>query len=485
MNSLEHDPYQSRIRWDKLPTAAGICSLDDASRDGLSVEACVERLKRFHFGFSRLWETLLTRLTSEPVYELKMSFSHHAYLCSENVTSLRERVAEMRHPPLGLDKIPHPSLDVFFDEIHAAPKTHQLLFGIFRVTLPAMEEAATKYLTESHPLADAPGIRVMRAVRLDLADMRDCGAALLDAYQYHLQNDASLEEWESSLKSLMAGCGGFDGTGEVVEGDHQVNRYFSGEAKPYDGTPQRDFRFPDPYNMGVHAEEFLYNPEFSSHSKTLMMYYKRLREIDVPEMMASILVELKDRPWDFYRDMTRQLWDEARHAIMGEAGFHKLGINWGELVKINFTWSKGLNEQLTPVERHAVLWFIEQGLMNKTGKRYEWEVGMESGDPLSALFQDFDWADEVLHARIGRDWYVKDFDSVDAAATYGSECWNKVMSDWDQWAKDGLTNHQNWWPALYLEFCRNTSQSPNPRELAFNHSYRDSRADLQRISASG
>ena len=49
-----------------------------------------------------------------------------------------------------------------------------------------------------------------------------------------------------------------------------------------------------------------------------MMYYKRLREIDVPEMMASIIAETPGKPWGYYRDMTRQLWDEARHAMMGE-----------------------------------------------------------------------------------------------------------------------------------------------------------------------
>ena len=93
--------------------------------------------------------------------------------------------------------------------------------------------------------------------------------------------------------------------------------------------------------------------------------------------------------------------------MMGEVGFAKSGIDWPSKVMINFTWSKGLNEQLTPRERHAVLWFIEQGLMSKTGKRYEWEVGADSGDEYAELIQDFDWADEVLHARIGRDWYVK------------------------------------------------------------------------------
>ena len=34
-------------------------------------------------------------------------------------------------------------------------------------------------------------------------------------------------------------------------------------------------------------------------------------------------------------------------------------------------------------------------------------------NPLSALFQDFDWADEV-HARVGRDWYVSTFEDLEA-----------------------------------------------------------------------
>jgi hypothetical protein len=89
----------------------------------------------------------------------------------------------------------------------------------------------------------------------------------------------------------------------------------------------------------------------------------------VPEMMASIIKETKDRPWEYYREMTRQHWDEARHAIMGELGFTRLGIDWSEYTRPPFTWSLALNTQLAPRERHAVLYFIEQGLMPKAGKR--------------------------------------------------------------------------------------------------------------------
>ena len=113
-----------------LPTLAGLAILAEAARPGLSVEACVARLKRYHYAFVRLHEILTARITAEPIYELKTGFSHHSYLCAEHVEAIRNRVAEMREPPLGLDVVPHPALEIFFDEILAAPTTAELLVGL-------------------------------------------------------------------------------------------------------------------------------------------------------------------------------------------------------------------------------------------------------------------------------------------------------------------------------------------------------------------
>jgi hypothetical protein len=84
--------------------------------------------------------------------------------------------------------------------------------------------------------------------------------------------------------------------------------------------------------MGVNAEAMLFDPKISPLPKSIMLYFKRMREIDVPEMMSSILVESVDRPWEFYLDMTRQLWDEARHAMMGEVGFVSLGRRYRSIL---------------------------------------------------------------------------------------------------------------------------------------------------------
>ena len=123
--------------------------------------------------------------------------------------------------------------------------------------------------------------------------------------------------------------------------------------------------------------------------------------------------------------------------------------------------------------------------MPRTGKRYEWEVAQASGLPLATLFQDFDWADEVLHSQIGREWYVPDFDNLKAALDYGDRCWSKVMSHWRQYLEQGKTQHRNWWPDLYQSACAGRGTPPDPTTLAFHGTYEDVRADLKSITGSG
>jgi len=471
------DSYQTHRG---LPPLAGLGSFAEAAQPGLSVEESVRRLKRHHYALRRLHEVFIARLTSEPVYELKMAFSHHAHVCAEHVAAIRARVSEMREPPLGLDKVPHPGLEIAFDEIRAADSTPSLLLTIYEVALPALHDALERHSRETHVLADQPTRRVLRWTLLELGDLLDYGRKAVAALVSPAEREAALPAL-GVVRAAMVAAGGLDGTG--AEGPLPT-RMRSAQPWTYDGRPRRDERFPDPYNMGVNAEVFLYDASQPADAKVLMMFYKRLREIDVPEMMASILAETPDKPWGYYRDMTRQLWDEARHAMMGEVGFASVGVDWPRQVPVNFTWSLGLNTQLTPLERHAVLYFIEQGLMPKTGKRHEWEVGIQSRNPLAATFQDFDWADEVLHARIGRDWYVSQMPSAHEAVAYGDACWSRVLSGWTRWRDEGLTAHRNWWPETYRQYCERNGVPVLPEVAAYHVTYESTRADLRDVSAS-
>jgi len=154
-----------------LPSLAGVCSMEEAMKPGLSVEACVTRLKRYHYAFKRLHEIFTARITAEPIYELKMAFSLHAHLCAEHVSALRKRVSEMREPPLGLDAVPDPNLEIFFDEILAAPATEELLIGIYDKSVPALKAALLRHLEDTNLLVDQPSARVCRFALLELEDL--------------------------------------------------------------------------------------------------------------------------------------------------------------------------------------------------------------------------------------------------------------------------------------------------------------------------
>ena len=477
------NPHDYRSYRD-LPPVAGITSIAGAARLGFSIDECVARLKRHHWAFRRLHEIFIRRLTAEPIYELKMGFSLHAHYCAEHAAAWRARVAEMREPPLGLDVVPDEALEIFFDEIRAAPTTEALLLGLYEHALPALRAALHRHITETNLLVDHPSFRICRFALIEVEEMSTYGAACI-ARLVTADTRAGLSPWTTLLGQLLTAAGQLDGSSPAVEVSPIPARHFSAQPYVFAREPRRDERFPDPYNMGVHAEVFLYDEQMPAAPKTLMMYYKRLREIDVPEMMASILAETPGKPWAYTVDMTRQLWDEARHAMMGEVGFARAGIDWQKFVRVNFTWSLALNTQLSPAERHAVLYFIEQGLMPKTGKRFEWEVGLASGDAFSAMIQDYDWADEVLHARIGRDWFVKDYGDQKEAIAYGDTSWSKVLIDWHSYRAKGLTQHANWWPDLYLEWCRVQGSTPNPAVLAYATTYATARADLRELSASG
>jgi hypothetical protein len=472
----EPKPLDGYRSYKGLPPLAGLCSIEEATKPGLPLDECVRRLKRFHYCFKRLHEILTARITSEPIYELKMAFAHHAYLCAEHVTALRQRIGEMREPPLGLEDVPHQALEVFFDEIRAASTTEELVLGVYDGAIGALIECCERYMAEAHPLTDAPSRRVIRFALLELDDAKRFGDEAIGAFPWG--EFPELADWGVHLGELLLAAGGLDGT-QSETGD-PIERLYSATPFTYDPIPQRDERFTDLWNQGVNAEAFLYDETKPARAKVLMMLFKRLREIDVPEMMAGIIAQTPGKPWGYYRDMSRQVWDEARHAMMGEVGFVALGVDWTK-ARITWNWSYRLNTECSPLERHGVLFFIEQGLMPKTGKRYEFEVAGESGIPLAATIQDFDWADEVLHSQIGREWYVKQFGSLQEALAFGDAAWTKITSNWTTVKEQGLTEHANWWPAIYEQACAASGWEPDPAVRAFDETYEGKRADLKGV----
>src|SRR5207244_2065932 len=113
-------------------------------------------------------------ITAEPIYELKTAFAHHAYQCAEHATAIRQRVGEMREPPLGLEEVPHPALEAFFDEIQYSPDSRFFVEGAY-TAVNILHHAVNNYLGDTHPLTDAPSRRLLRFAWIETDEMARFG----------------------------------------------------------------------------------------------------------------------------------------------------------------------------------------------------------------------------------------------------------------------------------------------------------------------
>jgi hypothetical protein len=254
-----------------------------------------------------------------------------------------------------------------------------------------------------------------------------------------------VDAWRAHLERYLQAAGGLLGT-QVVPLDLDLPAPRATGPFVPDVHPRRDPRSGPSHNFHYRPDEVYQNEDADLDERTLALMFKRLHEMDVPEMMASILLQTPGQPWDYYRDMARQLWDEARHAMMGEVWFAARGVDWAAYPN-HVGWSLHMNLDRDALERHAILYAIEQGLMDgHTGKRYELEITQQAHDPLAAHFQDFDWADEVLHAQIGRHWLKPVLGDPRAILAYAERASQKPTPNLE--AARATTPQEDWWPRL-------------------------------------
>lgn len=342
-----------------IPALAGLCSLNDATRIGFSVDENVNRLLRYQWIEKRLSEIAVARLTTIPEWEVKGALALHQWLDSEHADALRQRIREMRHPMPRIDVAPDVALEARLGAVADASTTAELLTRMRALRAELLADYQHHY-ERTNPLVDHPTRRMLRFIII---------------------------EEEEMLVWLDRAVG--------AQPDGKLENTFQ---------PQRDARFGESYNFNFPPHNVYALPYVSADERNLALLCKRLLEMDVPEMMASFITERTDQPWEFYRDYKRQLWDEARHSMMGEVAFEARGVDWTQ-IPLNVSFALRLNLYATPEERQLLLYTIEQSLMpSETGKRYEYNTAREAGDELSAHFHDYDWADEVLHAQIGRRW---------------------------------------------------------------------------------
>lgn len=426
-----------------VPPLGGVCTYEEAARSGYGVEENVELLRRYNYLLTQIGRVITSHLIATPEWEVKGALSLHLWLVREHATLIRNRVAEMRHPPLRLEDSPDPRLTAFIEELIRSRGTAELLTGLYAVALPGLRGALERHRRETNPLVDHPTRRIFRFILLELEEMLEWGRQALAALTREEADRAAAEAWRSHLEAYLAAAGGVTGREEAPSEPPPPPR----AAEPFepDLEPRRDSRFRDQYNLNFRPHQVYKDRERPAQERSLALACKRLLEMDVPELMAGILVKTPGQPWEYYREMARQIWDEARHSMMGEVALTHWGVDWTRIpLRVNF----GLQAKFAdPLDCHAVLYTIEQSLMPRdVGKAYEREVCREAGDPLMTLFQDYDWADEVLHVHIGRRWLKPHFPTIEEAQRAAERCATVVEQATQEY--NSRSDHHDFWPEL-------------------------------------
>jgi hypothetical protein len=416
------------------PPLAGLSSYAAAARAEGSVEEAVRFLRRLARIEYRTLLVLAAHLNAVPEWEVKCALSLHIWQDAEHCAWLRERVAELRKPPHYLDRADDAALEAFFEELVRSRSTRELLTGVYHVLKPGLTAAIEEYSRGANPLAEQPTLRLFRFVLLEEREQLDWASRALEAL------GGVDVAWEQHLDAYLRAAGGVSGGAERVL---EVPPPRGDEPLELVRTPRRDPRFTRLWSSRGRLPGY----DAPADEVRWRMLYVRLTEMHVPELLALTLYEWPESPFDVHRDLARHLWDEARHAMMGEVAFETRGVDWHS-VPHELSFAEHPNTTLEPRERYALLYHAEHAVMGRKpgGKPSQHAAAVASGDALATLFQDYDWADEVLHVHIGRRVLARAYDSVDERDEAGARTWDQYERIL---AEDQALDRSEWWSDFY------------------------------------
>jgi hypothetical protein len=402
----------------------GYAGIANADRDSsIDVKTNASRLRRFQYVLRKLVWVGAGHLPARKEWELKLAVARHLFEDAEQSTALLGRILELRVTEGGAQSAPDAILALLMDEVIHCNNDAEYLLGGYEIIRPQLLAAMQRHIEETQPLVDYPTIRALKFICLEMEEQIALGNALIARFVTVAQrSDAA--PYLRNLLEILDKAGGFAGqpSARKVEGQRwrSVVPYAlpSKSARPEDFGPSLHYRLPG-----------CLDPKLSDTENAFREMMKmRQEEMTAAEMIAGVMFETTEMPWGFYRTLARHTWDEARHAAFGQVALEKHGINWRATP--HYTAEYEMFRGQPPAKAYSFLALgVETSAMARNGKQHEWNLCRDVfKDRLMTLFQDYDWADEVQHARFGKEWGTAFFDDdFERTRAYGEEAWKELL----------------------------------------------------------
>ena len=370
---------------------------------------------------TELARTLAGFLPSLVVWQQRKELPHLTFRLLRRVQDLRQRGRELGVSFGEMHFSGAVAGRALLDKLCHAPSPADLFQAGMVVVDTALIKAIDDYLKRNDDIYDLPSVASLEADRDELK-------AQIAWAQNALRQLADEQDSVPSQQFLRA----------ISEACVDLPKILSEHnARPTDAIktgrrigmlPFDDAKLPSGFHhLEFGPEALAKDADYAARSRYHAVNF--LQEVQAADSCASMLFEAPDMPWDFFLDLSRHTWDEARHAMFGEAKLAELGTSAAAAGLSTKAYC--MRQTLTPLDRYAALSTQEADAF--PGKHAGLKDAIAHNDALSARAWSYDIADETQHLRFGTKWIPVMIEKIGEPRSY-----EQVKEDACNWRESVL-----------------------------------------------
>lgn len=311
----------------------------------------------------------------------KLTLARVLYEDAEHAQLLGQRLLELRVPEARLESLRCRSAPVFA-RLERLDDPSLFLQELFRVVKPALLADYRRHLDAAPPYVDEPSVRWIGQILREEEEHLAAGLALLAERASGAGGAPSEGLWQLERED-----------GGLLEGEH-----LGREPRPL-ASPV----WPAAVHKLTSEEPAPAYPQAFETAMRRCVHDLIFSETEALDIFGRYVYEFAELPWQFSADAARIAWDEARHVELLLNVLDRYGGRVGEFP----AKAPGYEEyvrQPTKLEKLIMVNVIAEGEISTDTQTQHREAFRQLGDELSALFKDYEMADEVSHGQFGVRW---------------------------------------------------------------------------------
>jgi hypothetical protein len=349
---------------------------------------------------------------------------------AEHGQALLERLHRLRTSDRML-VVPDAAWRDLVELLDHAPTVADLVAGVYAVVGRDLVRAYRTLVADTDPLADELTIRLV--TRRLLPDHEE----MLTWADSFLRSHPADPAYVARVREALVKAGGLTDRSELVPDDRTDEQAGHGTGFwPLTRIAPERIVLGSEYRIATDGEAASYCPTFEEFGTTeaeiLVNHHGLMPEIASLSIIGTLIHDVSDRPWEFYRDFATQCSDEVRHIGLLLRRLEALGA--GTATHPFPTWTFYDAVAYLPVgERTLVFNAIVEGNVVET--LHDRAAALEKVDqPESAVVADWISADEALHLHNGMRWLGEGdltVAEIDALLSRGQALLSLVMKQKD------------------------------------------------------